>query len=101
MEFHQMSKRCRGRPSGKAIIADIDDAADPELAPDDIDNVAAVFLGDPGPDAVKRDDIELGQIGSRSQLGKRVVERGDVGSRRLSKRKGVSSLSRIEIGSPK
>ena len=74
MKLHQVAQRHRRRPSRQAIVAHIDEAADLELAANDLDDDLAVLLRNPGPNAVQPDDVEVGQVGARGELGKRGVE---------------------------
>jgi hypothetical protein len=74
MKLHQMAQRHRRSPSRQAIVAHIDEAADLELAANDLEDDSAVLLRNPGPNAVQPDDVEVRQVGARGKFGKRRVE---------------------------
>ncbi len=100
MQPHQVAQRNRGAPARRRVVAHVKQSADGELAPGDVGDDAAVLVRDPAPDAVQRDDVELGQIIARRQLGERRIENLDVRARGRGQLARVCSLGRIEIGAP-
>src|SRR5262249_14026374 len=52
MKFHQVVQRNRRRPAGKTVVANVNDATDAQLSPDEIDDHPIVLVRYPRPDAV-------------------------------------------------
>lgn len=65
--FHRGIARVR-------VAADIQKTADLEPAPDDVHNGLARILGDPAPDAMQRDEVEVGHVLALRKIGKRFAE---------------------------
>ena len=81
MQRHEVPQRHRRAPARRRVVAHIEDAADRELAPGDIDDHAPVLVRDPAPDAVQRNDVEFRQVVALRELLERRVEDVDVGAR--------------------
>ena len=71
---HQVSHRRKGRPPRQGVVADVKHATDLELATDEVDDHAPVLVGDPAPDAVQTDVVEVGKIRATGELVERFVE---------------------------
>ena len=95
---HQMAHRCKRCPAGLGVVADVECAAHLEFASDKIRNHAPVVIGNPAPDTVQTDAVEIRQIASDTEVGKGFVIQLRGRPRRPRKRLGEARMHWIEIG---
>ena len=71
-----------------------------QLAANEIDNDGAVFIGNPRPDTVEIDDVEIRHVVTCCHLFEGIVEQTGVRTTDRSERCSVCGLARVEVGTP-
>src|SRR5262245_15895455 len=100
MQHQEVAQGERRAPARRRVVAYVEHPADREVAAGDFDDEASVFVRDPAPDAVQRDDVELGKIVAGCELGKGAVEDLEIGPRGGCQLAGVAGLTRVEVSAP-
>ena len=95
-----MPERHRRRPAGRAIIADIENAPDRELAPGEADDDVAILIRYPRPYPVQRDDVELRKVVAGRKLGEGLVRDAGAGFRGVRHLLGGGGVAGIEVDAP-
>src|SRR5712692_7233197 len=84
--------------AGLAIVADVEEAADLQLAPDEVDDDLLVLARHPAPHAVHSDVIEIRQVGAGAEFSEGLIEELCARSRRIGQGLREGGVPRIEIG---
>src|SRR5262245_9796581 len=100
VKLYQVAQWQGWRPAGKAVVTDVDDSADAKLSSEKLDNHPAVFVRDPGPDAMQPDDVEFRQIRPGRELGKGVLEQLRARASSIGYFASVRDLGGIEVSAP-
>jgi hypothetical protein len=100
VQGHQTAQRHRRRPTGRAVVADVEDATHRQTAARYVDNGTAVVVRYPAPDAVQGDHVELGQLVAGGEFGEGLIEQPQVGARRIGQFARVGHLCRVEVDAP-
>jgi len=95
---HQMPQRQHRCPARKRVVAGVEHAPDPELAANEVDDDGAILVGDPAPDPVHADEVELRQIGPVAEFRERLVVEVRMAFRNSGEIAGERSVRRIEVG---
>ena len=97
---HQVADRRERSPSRYDVVTVVEDAADLELAANEVGKQGLVLGRNPAPDAVHANEIEIRQISPVNEIGKGFVEQLHVDARRGTQLMRKAYLRRIEIGTP-
>ena len=58
----QVAHRHEAAPTRQGVVANVENAADPKLAPEEIHQRGTIFIGNPAPDAVQADVVEIREV---------------------------------------
>src|SRR6516225_2937145 len=101
MQLHQMSQRHDRRPARRTVVTDVKDATGGKLAASDVYDRCPVLVGNPRPDTMRDNHIELRQILAGGELGEREIENARAGPGGFGRVLSVCGMHRVEIDSPK
>ena len=98
MHREQLAQRMRGRPAGKAVVADVEDTARFEVSGGEFGDGAVVVAADPGPDTMQADTVELRQVIASKQLLEAVIVEPEIAAGMARHAASVRGMGRVEIG---